>query len=120
MFLLFSGSTYDAGGGWRDLDGIYATLEDAIAGIRPRCALVLRDYRTMWDPEQKTIPYPDDHIEHFDWWHIIELPAGKMRASGWFETGVDEDSRAWAAGDRTVDHWEEDLDPEQTPWWEET
>ncbi len=111
-FLLFAGATYYARGGWADLVGEYATLDDALTAIRSRCDLVLRDYRTKWDDEQKRIPYPDDHVEHFDWWHVVELPVGnvgKVRASGSFETDRDENDR-----------WEEDLDPEQTPWWEES
>jgi len=118
LFVLFAGATYHARGGWADLVGTFASLDEALTVIRERCALVLRDYRTQYDREQHRIPYPDDHVEHFDWWHIVELPAGKVSASGSFETR-NEGSAAWDHGRRVEeDTWVEDLDPEQTSWWE--
>lgn len=54
MFLLFSGRTYYAAGGWRDYVGSYFTLEDAILDGD---ALL----------EETEISYGDD------WYHVVDL-----------------------------------------------
>ena len=54
-FLLFSGPTYYASGGWLDMQGSYADLESAWAAVQE---LMKNDW--------------------FEWWQIVDLEQGKI------------------------------------------
>ena len=62
-YLLFSGQTYYASGGWRDFAGDYASADDAVADGRAGCV-------------------PDGHgdCRKPDWWHVVDGESGRVIA----------------------------------------
>lgn len=62
-YLLFSGPSYYANGGWRDFVGDYASADDAVAAGRAGCV-------------------PDGHgdCSKPDWWHVVDGESGRVIA----------------------------------------
>ena len=56
MYFLFGGDNYYPSGGWKDLIGIYATLEEAVKE----------------GSSCESIFGSDMLIEKYDWWHVVD------------------------------------------------
>lgn len=62
-YLLFSGENYYPGGGWRDFDGAYETLDEA----KERVSLFRRN---------------GNGDNRRNWWHIVDVETCKVVTNG--------------------------------------